>query len=92
MRPMVNGAGGWCERGPQTVGAFLDGRGSTYDDRELDNADDEDHGTLKPTLAAPNRHHNREHWAAGARGDHEREECTDRELVLDIKPRSRGIR
>ncbi|TPJ34280.1 hypothetical protein [Mesorhizobium sp. B2-6-5] len=71
---------GWCALGPQTVsGAFHDGRGSPYDDRELDNSDDEDDGTLEPTLGAPNRHHNQEHWAAGARGDHEREVCVDRE-------------
>ncbi|MFB9979460.1 hypothetical protein ACFSQQ_14730 [Mesorhizobium kowhaii] len=72
----------WCERGPQTVFAFHDGRGSPYDDRELDSSDDEDDGTEEPTLGAPNRCC-QEHWADGARGDHEREECTDRELVLE---------
>lgn len=69
---------GWCALGPQTVSsAFHDGRGSPYDDRELDGSDDEDDGTVEPTLGAPNRHHNQEHWAAGARGDHEREVCVD---------------
>ena len=40
---------GWCERGPQTVSAaFLDGRGSPYDDREQDNCDDEDTHDAEP--------------------------------------------
>ncbi|TPK82664.1 hypothetical protein FJ934_04765 [Mesorhizobium sp. B2-4-12] len=62
------------------MSGFDDGRGIPYDDRELDNSDDEDDGTEEPTLGAPNRHHNQTHWADGARGDHEREVCTDREM------------
>lgn len=50
-----------------------------HDDRELDDADLEDDGTLEPTLGAPERC-SQAHWADGAHGDHEREECTDREL------------
>ncbi|WP_143748345.1 hypothetical protein [Mesorhizobium carmichaelinearum] len=73
---------GWCERGPQTVAAFHDGRGSPYDDRELDNADDEDDGTEEPTLGAPNRT-SQLHWADGARGDHEREADADFEAEHD---------
>lgn len=63
---------GWTERG---------GPGDTCD-LELDNADDEDDGTEEPTLGAPERF-SQAHWPDGSRGDHEREECTDRELVLE---------
>ncbi|MEI9414734.1 hypothetical protein [Mesorhizobium sp. Cs1321R2N1] len=70
---------GWSDRGPQaTSNMFLDGRGSAYDDREQDNSDDEDDGTLEPSPGAPERC-SQAHWADGSRGDHEREEDHDRE-------------
>ncbi|TPK85329.1 hypothetical protein [Mesorhizobium sp. B2-4-17] len=75
---------GWCALGPQTVRGFHDGRGSPYDDRELDNSDDEDDGTEEPTLGAPNRT-SQVHWADGARGDHEREEDHDAEPENDAE-------
>ncbi|MGX5846917.1 hypothetical protein ACWGTO_07545 [Mesorhizobium sp. PL10] len=48
---------GWTDRGPQTMSpVFSDGRGSPHDDREQDNSDYEDDGTLEPSLGAPERH------------------------------------
>ncbi|TPK95224.1 hypothetical protein FJ934_12615 [Mesorhizobium sp. B2-4-12] len=58
---------------------YMAGWSGDNDDREADHRDLEDDGTEEPTLGAPNRYHNQTHWADGARGDHEREVCTDRE-------------
>ena len=67
---------GWPLRGPSAYGA------TEGDDRELDETDDEDGGDNEPTLGAPERggwYVSQEHWADGAKGDHEREDVSEDE-------------
>lgn len=59
----------WPERGPRAFGDH-----GQFEDAEIDDPDEDD-GTCEPSLGAPDQgeHGTQELWAAGARGDHERE-------------------
>lgn len=87
---------GWPAGGPAQFGNSSDGR--LDDDREVDNADWEDGGDSEPTLGAPEQHPHplgcqrhdgsQANWAAGARGDHERE--IDADIEQDAGEQSEG--